>query len=344
MSGDGNKTQSTTNTSMQLPEATMGALNTSTTAAQNLFNSGSLFQPFMGSTVVPHSPETRRGMEAAAFRADGWGGWLDRAFENNVNMATSADGLSADQRSAMDMMRAIAGNANGSSSQSNLGAYANGSMIGRGNPAFDAVLQRSQQDATNAVNLGASAAGRYGSGVHQGNVAREVGDLTNRALSSQYNQDIANMFSANNAMDTQRLANLGIQSQAAGSLFNAGQAGYQNRLSALGQLGNSYQNAMLPSQTLMQVGAMNEDDAARRMNDDLRRFNEGNSQQRQAIEWLNAIATGAGNLGATQTQTVQAPKANPFMSALGGATSGFGMAGPAGALLGGGAGLLGSFF
>jgi hypothetical protein len=78
----------------------------------------------------------------------------------------------------------------------------------------------------------------------------------------------------------------------------------------------------------MQVGAMNEDLATRQMNDKLRVFNEQQNKPWENLSRLNAIASGAGQLGGTQTTSQ--PGQNPFLTALGyGAT---------------GAGLLGSFF
>jgi hypothetical protein len=49
-------------------------------------------------------------------------------------------------------------------------------------------------------------------------------------------------------------------------------------------------------------------------------------------------------MGSTQTQTAYAPKTSPFMTAAGGAATGFGIGGPIGGLVGGGLGLLGGLF
>jgi hypothetical protein len=64
------------------------------------------------------------------------------------------------------------------------------------------------------------------------------------------------------------------------------------------------------------------------MNDKLRIFNETQSKPWENLARLNGIASGAGSLGGTTTQSQ--PGQNPFLTALGYGASG--------------AGLLGSFF
>jgi len=170
------------------------------------------------------------------------------------------------------------------------------------NPAFMQVLQQSQDAARNGVNASASGAGRYGSGIHQQTLGNTLGDLTNRAVGQEYNNWQGRKDAANS------------------NLFNMGQTGF-------GNLGAAYQGMQAPANSLMQVGAMNEDLATRKMNDKLRVFNERQNKPWDQLGRLNAIASGAGQMGGTTTQSQ--PGQNPFLTALGyGAT---------------GAGLLGSF-
>ena len=97
----------------------------------------------------------------------------------------------------------------------------------------------------------------------------------------------------------------------------------------------------------MQVGALNEDLNTRQMNDDYRQFSEGQNQDRQAIEWLNAINSGAGSLGSTGSSTATGPATSSLSSGLGGAMGGATMGsafGPWGTAIGGGLGGLAGLF
>jgi hypothetical protein len=177
----------------------------------------------------------------------------------------------------------------------NTRAVANSNFDINSDPGFQQVVDQ----ARNTINAGASGAGRYGSGVHQATLANTIGDLGAR----QYQAFQARKDAANS------------------NLFNMGSTGF-------GQLGSAYTGMQAPAQSLMQVGAMNEDLATRQMNDKLRIFNDTQNRPWENLSRLNAIASGAGQLGGSQTTSQ--PGANPFLQALGyGAT---------------GAGLLGSFF
>lgn len=172
----------------------------------------------------------------------------------------------------------------------NTQATANSKFDINSNPAFMQVLQQTQDAARNGVNASAAGAGRYGSGVHQQTLGNTLGDVTNRAVSQEYGNWQNRRDAANN------------------NLFNMGQTGF-------GNLGNAYAGLQQPAQSLMQVGAMNEDLATRQMNDRLRVFNEQQNRGWDQLGRLNAIASGAGSLGGTQTSSQ--PGQNPFLTALG---------------------------
>lgn len=167
---------------------------------------------------------------------------------------------------------------------------ANSSFDINSNPAFMQVLQQAQDAAKNSVNSSASGAGRYGSGVHQQTLGNTVGDVTSRAVAQEYNNWQNRRDTANN------------------NLFNMGQTAFNN-------IGDAYSGLQAPAQSLMQVGSMNEDLATRQLNDRLRVFNEENNRGWDQLGRLNAIASGAGSLGSTQTTA--APGQNPFLTALG---------------------------
>lgn len=182
----------------------------------------------------------------------------------------------------------------------NTRTIANSTFDPNTNPAFQNVLRQAQDSARDTVNMSVAGAGRYGSGVHQGTVADTVGDLTSRMVGNEY----TNWQNRRDAANT--------------SLFNMGNSGFQN-------LGAAYEGLKKPAVDLMQIGAMDEDYATRLKNDELRIFNERNNAPWAQLGRLNAIASGAGQLGGTQTQTQ--PGQNPFLTALGYGTTGLGLLG-----------------
>ena len=171
------------------------------------------------------------------------------------------------------------------------------------NPAFKQVLNQAQEGSMFGSNAAAAGMGRYGSGAHQGVQQRELGDLTARMVGGEYN----------NWQNR--------QGQAQQQLFNAGQQGQQN-------IGAAYDGMQAPIESLMGVGAMNEDLMGRVMNDQLRINQEKQNAPLANIQALLAAASGAGNYGKTSA-TSQGPS-NTFSNIAGG-------------ILGGGS-LLGSIF
>lgn len=170
-------------------------------------------------------------------------------------------------------------------------------------PELQKIIDQTNADANTNVSLANSAGGRYGSGAGNSAIADAVSKNTNNLLYSDLNNFQTRKDAANS------------------NLFNMGQTGF-------GNLGTAYTGLQAPSTTIAQVGAGIEDLRTRQLNDKLRIFNEQQNKPWENLSRLNAIASGAGQLGGTTTQSQ--PGQNPFLTALGyGAT---------------GAGLLGSFF
>lgn len=333
MSGGGGSTQTTTSNNAPWSKA-------QPFIEKNLKLSDAIgpanFMPYQGSTVVPNASQTEQGlgyMENVANQNMGGQG-ISGQYQN----AIQSGGMFGGQGSAQNTMQGLAGaggdfarigqQAQGPSfSQNNLSSMAAGNQIGSSNPYFEDALRIASERTADATNLGASSMGRYGSGAHTQTLARNIGDMQTTARAGQVNQDIANMMQANSMIDNQRMAGLGMglnaaqaRAGAAGNLFNMGQQAFQN-------LGTAYQGQMAPAQTLMGIGANREDLMGRMINDEIRRY-EGNQQApMRAIEWRNAIASGAGALGGSSSTTAQMPGQNPFASALGYGLTGLGAAG-----------------
>ena len=279
----GGSTKQTTSSSSEPWAAAQPALKQGLTDAQALYKSGTAFQPFQGSTVVPYSQQSTQAMNNITNRAGLGQGALDYNT-NQVIQNMTHNGLNGIQQGVVGRLTGQATKA----------------FNPNDNPGFQSVLKQATDSAGQAVDMGASAAGRYGSGVHQGNVAREVGNVAGQLTSNEYG-DYKNRRDAANT-----------------SLFNAGQQQQQNIWGNTDALSNAYRAQQAPSQDLLGVGQMNEDLAGRTLNDQLRIWQGQQNAPKSALEWLSAIGTGAGSLGGTQGTSAQGPSANPFGQAAGG--------------------------
>ena len=249
--------------------AMKGALN----EAMDIFDSGAGFQPYTASTVVPYSQQTQQGMQGIENQAQ-------QGMANKPNttgflsdiLSDGSQGLSQYQQQAGDLWSGMA-----------QGDYGN-------DAGFNAVLD----DATTRANMQASAGGRYGSTVHHGNMARELGKL-------QFPR----------------------QDEARRNLAGLGQQGIANRFGAAEAFPMAWESQFAPERSLMGVGSMYEDLMSRQMKDQARIFDATQQSPLKRAEWLSALASGAGSLGGTTsggggTSTTTAPGANPFLSALSG--------------------------
>lgn len=217
-------------------------------------------------------------------------------------------------------------------------------------PDFQKVLDASLADARAGVNANASAAGRYGSGVAQGVMADKLGRISNEARLGEYRdfqdrKDAANSSLAGLAqtglgnrtgglqlgqsfnsaiagLGQTGLGNLSSLIQAGqgidSTLFNAGQAG-------VGNMASAYDLAQKPYQTQMQIGGMYEDLASRLKNDELRIFEAKKNAPYDQIARLNALVSGAGQMGGTTISSQ--PGQNPFLTAMGYGATGLGALG-----------------
>lgn len=347
----GGSTKQTTQSSAEPWKAAQPALTQSLTDADNIYKSGQGFGPYTGSTVVPYSQQSQQAMGDITNRA-GWGQPAFDAQLNNVANNAYQGGLNSPQRDALAQMQGfsqgtgdvsgqkfqnIYDNAGGPSySEQYLKDIASGGMLNRQDPNFERVLSRATENATTAGGMQAAANGRYGSASGQKAVATAVGDLEANARVGQYNAERGNQLTATGMLDQQRNAGFGNQMNAAnsqvgvwnnnmdrrmnasGSAFNAGQQQQNNINSNTSALSDAYNASLNPAESRMGVGGMYEDLAGRTMNDQLRIWQGQQQAPKSAIEWLNAIGSGSGSLGGTQSGTAQGPKASPFGQVAGG--------------------------
>lgn len=271
----GSKQQTSTQTTNSEPWApSQPAFKTGLADAQNLYKSGLGSQSYTGSTVIPFANQTSQGMGAIQNQASqNMGGQgLSGQYQGVINNG----GFNAPQQTAVN----------------NLTNTATAAPDIYGDPAYMQVRNRVAQDTSQGVNLGASAAGRYGSGAHT--------DVLSRSLSDSLA-----------GMDVSQLQRQqGRQDAATQNLFNAGQQG-------MGNLGTAYEGMKAPAQDQMGIGSMYEDLAGRLKNDELRIFQEQQNAPWNQLGRLNSVAGGAGSMGGTSTGTAQTPGQSPFATGLG---------------------------
>jgi hypothetical protein len=239
MSSGGSKATSSNTTSTTPWGPAQPFLQNAMGKANDWLNSDASKSIYQGTTVIPFSQNTLQGMGQTA-------GVANNAMTPMQNPLKSYTGM-------FDILNPIA-----------RGDFANDTTFGN-------TLGAAQEAASTSVNDAMSAAGRYGSGVHQGTMAKSIGDLTNQAM-----------------LDRQNWALGGLQS--------------------LGdRMPGAYNTALAPAQTMMGLGGMQEDMAGKYAQEGMDKFNAAKQAPIDAIAQANAIFTGSGALGSNQSQKVYQP-------------------------------------
>lgn len=124
-------------------------------------------------------------------------------------------------------------------SEQNLSSIARGDLLDREDPNLERLLERASQKASDQVALQAGSMGRFGGGVHQGTVAREVGDMQAQARLEQYQRERDAQVQANSMMDQYRLADDATRLNALsglGSTYSTGQGQSLNAANSASQI------------------------------------------------------------------------------------------------------------
>jgi len=279
MAGGSNRTTTTTNTTQQSApwEPAQGALIRNLDRAAQIYdyqNQNGIV--YTGATVAPFSAETNNAFAQQAAIAGRSAPALQNSFDG-INQLRGAVSREA--------MGDLSGNMTG-------GAYLNQAIetmrpiaMGdfRNDITFGQTLGRAQQDAADSVNNAMSAAGRYGSGIHQGALGREITDATNRAM-----------------LDRQAFATNALRGYS-GDVMARQQSGSNQAQSLAAALPAAYQAQLMPSQTLQSIGAQKEAMHANQLEADAARFQAYVDAPWQNLERYNAMVGGAGALGGTST-------------------------------------------
>jgi hypothetical protein len=292
------------------------------------------YSPDFQSVLDASLSDARNGVNANAAAAGRYGSGVAQGVMADRLGRVSNDARLGEYRDWQNRKDAATGNL-ANLAQTGLGNRTNALQLGQ---SFDTTMaglgqqglqnRQSNVQLTHGINNSISALGQQGIGNNQNNI--QLGQGLNTSMANLGQTGVGNLFTGNQqqqalnsqigGLGQQGLTNqMGLVQNGQGinsALFNAGQAG-------LGNMQNAYSLAQAPYQTQMQVGGMYEDLASRLKNDELRIFNDTQNKDWNQIARLNAIASGAGQLGGTQISSQ--PGQNPFLSALGLGLSGFGL-------------------
>lgn len=243
--GGSKSKQSSTQTS-EPPKWAKPLFTKSASDALNLYNSGEGGNVYQGQRVADLSGTTTGAINRLTGAADMYN-------SDAVNKLATGD----------------------TSSGRNLAEMASGSLLGN-NPYFESALQ-GQLDKSAAQTMSQfSGAGRYGSGANTNALATSLGNIRSNALSNQYNQDVQNMLTANNQIDS---AN-------------------QNQLNSLNSLYQGYSGAL---GNALAGGQILDQNAQNQLNADFDKWTEADNRGWTRLGLLQSAAAGAaGNYG-TQT-------------------------------------------
>lgn len=282
-----------------------------------LYESGQM-GGYTGPTMTPFSRQSMDSFQGM--------GWLNRIAQPGLNDAyrKTAYGANAHNKDiqhgfgkSFDVARQMAQNPLSGEQKQARNFYqdlASGGQLDAENPYLDDVIQRGQDSALKRINAQASGMGRYGSGVHQGNIARELGGIETNARYQNYDRERGRMDSANAA-----LANLGQQgfqnqSAAMGALSGLSQQGLTNQMNNRQLLPGFYEAMMAPMDRQRAIGQEFENLNQGMINDQIRRYDMPYNN----LMKLSSLLGMAAPYSSTQTTGVTTqPGPSPFMQGLG---------------------------
>lgn len=290
----GNKTTPQTTTASNAPWGpAQPALQMGLDNAMSLYSNNVGFQPYTGQTQAGLSSQTQGALDQTQQLAQGQGGLLGQAGYNYATGLINNGGMSADQRAALAPLQATA----------------NGDFLNQTNPYLQQMLDANAERVRNQVNSSMSGAGRYGSGAHTTQLAKGITDATAPILYQNYDSERQRQLSA-----------------AQGLTDIYGQA--SNRALQTAGMGASLTDQLYdPASRLAGVGQVYDDRSQQAINDQIELFNQQQSRPWEQLGRLNAIATGAGQMGGTQTSTKPVAKQSTLQQLLGYGTLGAGLLG-----------------
>lgn len=223
----------------------------------------------------------------------------DRFAEMNATQTDALRGLGASGDRARDAVYNInefgklATEAGGDTfAEQNLRGIAAGNSL-MGDPLFQEMLDAQSAKIADQANFAASAAGRYGSGMHTGVLAQNVGDFRRQAVLDNYAQERNRQLQANQMLDQSRFQRMGME----GDFLNAQNAAAQQRLASILQ----------GDQSALQAGTFRQAQNQAEIDSRMQAWKERDMEDWARLGALQAAASGAAGPYGMSTMTQQQP-------------------------------------
>ena len=288
------------------------AINMGLQYAQQYMNNDTGYKPWTGALQGAVDPRTTEALSMTENTARNGYNLAPQAYQTASGILGNA-GMSAQAQPGLD----------------SLAATARGDSLGVINPALQSMLDTNSENAMNRVNSISAGMGRYGSASHGAAAGKAITEATAPLLAQNYEAERGRQLAASQGM---------IDNYGAG----------MDRSLRTAAMGGAIQDLQYdPARRLAGVG-----DFYTGRNEDLLAQQRDLYDQAQARPWeqlgrLNAIASGAGQLGSTQVSSTPRQSSSTAQRVLGGGAAGAAagsMFGPWGTGLGAvGGGLLGMF-
>jgi len=255
----------------------------------NLYNSGSGYAQYPGSSVAPLSWQTQAGINTLGTNASNPNDPTNKLYGSSayglLNLSNQG-GLNAGQQDALSKMQ---------------------DLYGQNDANFQSSLDFQNQKIADAVNRQFQGMGAYGGTDYAKALTGELAGNTAQALSNQFNQ--SQNFKA------------GI----ANNLFSGNQQGVNNQQSIAGLLPGLQQSRDYNANQLLGAGSLVDTNQQNILDDLINKFNTGQSAQRQRISDATGLLSGV--VGDYGTKSTASPGASTLQQVLGGTLGGLGLLG-----------------
>jgi hypothetical protein len=292
MSTKSNPVTTTTTQATQPWANAQPALNTALQNAEQLFNNDTGYKPYTGAVQAAIPQQTQDALSQTESIARGQGGLLGNAAYQGATDFVNRGGITSGMQTQMDAMQRTA----------------NGGDMGVP-PELQAMLDNNRADTANRVNAAASASGRFGSGMHSGAMGREI---TNATAPILYN----NFQNQQGRMDQARQGLLGAYTGAATNALGVG-----------ANAGTYTSGLYDPAARLSGVGDFYGQRAQTDLDNQKAIYEANQARPWEMVSRLNAIGTGAGQLGGSSAGTSAKPGPTLAQQILGYGSAGLGLLG-----------------
>jgi hypothetical protein len=294
----------TQNTTSAPPKYAQPGLQQLANDTMSLYNSGAGYQQYPGSGVAPMSWQTQSGINQLGANASNPNDPATKLYGSSANgllNLSNNGGLNATQSGALGKMQDLYNQGGMNATQQDALAKMN-DLYGQNDQNFQSSLDFQNQKIADAVNRQFQGMGAYGGTDYAKALTGELAGNSAQALSNQFNNSqqlkagLANSIlgAGQNAYTNQ--ANL------ANNLFSGGQQGVNNQQSIAGLLPSLQTARDYNANQLLGAGALQDTYGQNILNDQIQKFNDAQSSQRQRISDATGLLSGVvGDYGTKST-------------------------------------------